>query len=119
MRFVSGAGALTPKARCSVKLLKRGPTGKFIGYSQALHVWLPVLLDDSRWVGPLDEMLRVAARWCESQAAQYYKSAALALEERDDWGCPAKQAEVYAGEAARWFRRREILERTIEELKKA
>ena len=103
-----------------MKLLERGPTGKFISYSQALHAWLPVLLDDSRWVGPLEGMLRVAARWCESQAAQYYKSAAMTLEERrDGWEYPAKHAEALAGDAAHWFRRGEILERTIEELKKA
>ncbi|HUX09550.1 MAG TPA: hypothetical protein VMW51_02855 [Terriglobia bacterium] len=103
-----------------MKILERGPTGKFIGYGEALRVWLPELLDNRGEISALEVMLQTAGKWCGHQAAKRYDMAAETLRAKSGfWEDPTKRAESLAIYAARWFRRKEILERTIEELKKA
>ena len=103
-----------------MKILERGPSGKFIGWGEALTVWLPELLDNYGETSALGVMLQAAGKWCGHQAAKRYDMAAEVLRTNKGlWENPAQRAETLATYAAQWFRRKEILERAIEELKKA
>lgn len=105
----------------SMKILKRGPNGKFIGWGEAIFEWLPELLNGSPWNGvALGDMLKAAGGWCQHQAAKEYDQAAESLRENPRHAPdPIAYAGSCAADAAQWFRRKELLDRAIEELKKA
>ena len=100
-----------------MKILERGPSGKFIGWGEALTVWLPELLDNYGETSALGIMLQAAGKWCGHQAAKRYDMAAEVLR-TNFYYMASQRAETLATYAAQWFRRKEILERAAEELKK-
>ena len=91
----------------------KGPDGKFISGTAALSVWLPALLD-AAWSFPLHVMLESGAHWCDLRAAKELRLAAVALEQ-NGYGSAYVPNQITS--ATKWFTARDILLRTINDLR--
>lgn len=95
-----------------MSILDRGPDGRWIGNSEALDAWLPILLKRA-YYSPLDSALRVAVRYCQSEAASALRRQAdQVLDTLTDKDLPTWQIQ----QVDKWNKKRVVLQRAIREL---
>jgi hypothetical protein len=95
-----------------VDRVTRNPQGKFIGPGEMLYAWLPKMLDWACCYSPLEEMLKIAARWCSLKIASECENPARYLREHDEpelWLRPIARVSL-------WGQRHKILMETITRL---
>lgn len=87
--------------------IDRSPGGRFIGRGEVLSNWLPLMLGWSYCGRGLEEMLRIAQRWCTIQAAEQLRLNSSYIVEND---AEAKPWSLWGvREMEKWRLRREVL----------
>ena len=97
--------------------LSKGPNGKFIGIGSALFAWLPIMLEQSYRSNPLQELLDVAARWCEKKAAESYRKAANSMEFNEYRETAERERVFFLAEAEAWIMKSRALKAARETVK--
>ena len=98
--------------------LNRDPQGHFMESGEGLWFWLPVLLEKCYQHCVFRSCLKRLAQHCVSRAARCYRIAAdgYICDGTPDEERSADFSERWHAEAQKWFRKRDIIMRALDEL---
>ena len=99
-------------------VIRRSPSGAFISRDAVVSAWLPLMLSWI-WNDPLTAALHAMQRFCINKFAEQYRILHSSLDWEGSTGLDTTghfQREKHA-DAQKWLKRRDILQKAIEELK--